>query len=266
MKKFNSYQEYIDLSKQVQSKGFKNINCYLMPDEIIDLINKNKLFYLISEDTFEIIIKNDRLYKVSFYASEFNFIPFENDVPIVVDIPYNNKMNEKMIEFREKLKNQGFYLNSSTSRMSCSDFDGSEILFKEYTIKEISSCDIDDVYNIWEENFDKVENLLYSKDEIKSNKNLIFVVKDKKENVLAAMELIINGRYGWVQKIAVKKTEQGKGIGGILERFYINRCKMLGIKTLLLYTIDSNLNAQNFHKRFGFKPDGKFNCQFVYKK
>lgn len=266
MKSFNSLQDFIEITKEAQKHGYKNLNCYLMPNEIIKLIGKNALSYIFNENTLQIIIKADRFIKVCFYANDFVFTPFESNLPIIVDIPYSGKMNERMLDFKQKLLSQGFCLNSETTRMSLSNFDKMPINVEGFAIEKLNAHDIDEVYQIWEENFDAVEDLLYSKEEIKTCENKIFVLKDKENNIVGAVEIVINGMYGWVQKIAVKKFHKGKGFGGILERFYINTCKSLGIKTLLLYTINSNLNAQQFHKKFGFMPDGKYNCQFIYRR
>lgn len=266
MDKFKSFEEYVEITLSAQKRGLRNINCYLMPDEIKMLMQEDSLYYLNSDNVLQIIMKKDRYIKIYFYTNEnFNFISFSSTLPIITDLPYSNKMPERLVVFREKLETQGFVLNSTTTRMSCTIFEESDIKIGDYVIEQLEEKDIDTIYDIWEENFDGVENLLYSKEEIKNNKNPVFLLKDRTGNVYGGAEILANGSYGWVQKIAIKKSQQGRGLGAILERFYINKCKSLGIKTLLLYTIDSNLNAQRFHKKFGFQPDGKYNCQFIYR-
>lgn len=264
MKNFKSLEEYIEITQQSQSKGVKNINCYLMPNEITELIDENRLFYIKNHDTLQIMVKRDRYFKVYLYGNEeFRFESFETDLPILIDIPYSIKMNSRLLEFKEKLEQQGFILNSTTTRMSCPIFDA-DCKLGDFVIEDLHNDQIEEVYNIWEENFDPIQNLLYSKEEIKNCKNKIYILKEN-DNVLGAMEIVLNGTNGWVQHIAIKRECQGRGLGGILESFYINYCKSLGIKTLLLYTIDSNVNAQRFHTKFGFIPDGKYNCQFIFR-
>ena len=263
---FKSLEEYIEITKQAQTEGLRNINCYLMPNEIADLVKNNQLFYLKNDSTLQLMVKKDRYFKVYWYCNEnFKFEPFETILPILADLPYSVKMNDRLLNFIEKLENQGFKLNSTTTRMSCPIFDAGYNL-NGLKIEELKSNEIDEVYNIWEENFDPVQNLLYSKKEIENCENQIYVLKDEENKIYGAIEIITNGNYGWVQHIAIKSEHHGKGLGGLLESFYINKCKSLGIKTLLLYTIDSNLNAQRFHKKFSFTPDGKYNCQFIYRR
>ncbi len=265
MIKFKSLDEFVTITKECQTKGFKNINCYLMPNEIIELINKDALYYLINDSTLQIIIKSDRYIKVAFYATELKVIPFDSECPIITDLPYTIKMNDRLLNIKESLLTQGFEVNSTTTRMSCPIFEAEDSLHG-YKIEKLQNHDIDKVYNLWEATFDNLLNLLYSKKEILEYKNQIYVLKNQEDELLGAMEIIINGNSGWVQHIAINPDFQGKGLGSILENFYINECKSLGIKTLLLYTIDSKLQAQRFHSKFGFKPDGKYNCQFVYRR
>lgn len=266
MIKFNNYDEFVEITKLVQQNKQKNMNCYLMPNEINELINKEKLYYIQNNSTLQIIIKHDRYYNVSFYSTEnFEFISFNNNLPIITDIPYSIKIPDKTKNFVQALQEQGFKLNCESSRMSKKDT--SPITSKtniSCNITNIKEKDIDKVYEIWENNFDYLTDLLYSKNEIYEHKNDIYVCKDDNENILGAMEIVLNGNTGWIQKIAIENNSKGKGLGTIMENFYINKCKTLGINNLLLYTINDNISAQNFHQKFGFNFDGKHNCQYLY--
>ncbi len=266
MQKFNNYDEFIEITKLAQQNQQKNINCYLMPNEINELIIKEKLYYLQNNTTLQIIRKHDRFYNVSFYATEkFNFTLFDSNLPIITDIPYSIKICDKIKLFVLSLQKQGFKLNCESSRMrkKNTNIDTNKIN-NNFKIDNITEQEIDKVYEIWESNFNYLTDLLYSKNEIQEHKNDIYVCKDDNGNILGAMEILLKGNNAWIQKIAIKNELKGKGIGTIMENFYINKCKTLGINSLLLYTINDNMSAQNFHKKFGFNFDGKHNCQYLY--
>lgn len=270
MKKFENYQQFLKLIKDIQKQGLKNINCYLMPNEIAYLINKNSLFYLQNENALQIIEEKDNYFKVSIFANEnFKFIPFECQKPIITDLPYSGEKSEKFINNEKKLEKEGFVINAESSRMVKNNFEHIKIddnFFADFEICKMQRGDEDYILKIWNDNFDTIENLLYSKSELIEHSEDIFVCKDKNNKIVGAMEIVISGLNGWIQKIAIDKNYQGRGLGSFMEIFYINKCKMLGIKSLLLYTIDDNLTAQIFHKKFGFKQDGKHNCQYIYRR
>lgn len=267
MKKINSFDEYIEITKQAQAMQMKNFNCYLMPDEINLLIQNEKLFYLRNDSTLEIIAKHGRYFKVYFYGTEgFSFIESQDfSMPIITDITYSFDMKEKDMCLKKKLEKMGFAVNATSSRMSSHNFE-----FKlpkiDYNLEKLSLDEVVEVLKIWEENFNPIKNLIYTEEEIVQNKDSIFVLKSKEGLVVGAMEIVLNSRSGMIQHIAIKKEFHHKGLGSCLEVFYIKLCKSLGIQTLLLYTIDSNLNAQNFHKKFGFEFDGKHNIQMIYRR
>lgn len=266
MKKFDSFEEYIDVTKKAQIAKMKNFNCYLFPDEIKKLIQKGNLYYFSDDNTLEVIAKHGSYYKIYFYGTEnFLFLNFDNDsLPIITDIAYSNTLKEKDLAFKEHLQMLGFKINSTSSRMR-SDKINFDIKNTEFTIEKSQPKDVQDILSIWEENFDITENLVYNKDEALENIDSIYVLKNKVGLIVGAMQIVLNSNSGMIQHVAIRKDFQHKGLGSILEAFYINHCKILGIKTLLLYTLDSNVNAQNFHKKFGFDFDGKHNIQMIYR-
>ena len=266
MKQIKSIEEYNNLTKEAQLNGLKNLNCFLLPNEVECLIKDEQLFYINDENTLQFIVVKDRYNKVCFFGNDdFVFFKVSNNNPSITDMPYNRILTDKNLALKEKLENLGFQLNSISSRNCCRNLDVKINEYEGYTIELLNDNEIDVIYDMWEENFDFLENLLYSKQEIKACENPIYVLKDKFNNIVGGMELVINSSFGLVQRIAVSKKHQGKGLGSILEKFYINKCKELGLKMLLLYTIDSNLNAQKFHAKFGFIPDGRKNYQFLFK-
>lgn len=265
MREIKTFDEYITLTKECMKSGLQNINCFLLPNETSNLIAKKKLYVLQNENTLQLIIKNGHYYKICFYGNkEFSFIDFPSDRPIITDIPYNKIMSEKNINFKNRLLSQKFVVNSNSSRMSLQNFSEKQLNY-DPLICNLQANDIADSLKILYDNFNILEDLLYNEEEMKENINSFYTLK-KDDEVIGIMEIVIDNSCGWVKKIAIKDKYKGFGFGALMENFYINRCKMLGIKTLLLYTIDDNINAQKFHKKFGFEFDGRHNCQLIYRR
>lgn len=265
MKKFENFQQFTDTIITAQHSKLKNINCYLMPNEITSLIENSQISYLSNENTLQIIVEHDRFVKVYFYGNEnFSFLPFDCSKPVITDLPYAIEKGEKFQKIDAALT-KNFVLNSSATRMML-DIDGeAEFDLADMTIDLMKPSEIDAVYQIWEENFDPNKNLLQSKAEIARDKDPIYVLKDREGNILGVSQLILEGKNAWIQKIAIKKGCQGLGLGGKLENFCITQCKTLGIKKILIYTIDGE-RAATFHKKFGFYPDGKHTCQYILRR
>ena len=55
--------------------------------------------------------------------------------------------------------------------------------------------------------------------------------------------------------IAVKETEQYKGIGSLLLKSMISQCKAMGINQVFLEVRASNEKAIGFYQKYGFKKD-----------
>lgn len=55
--------------------------------------------------------------------------------------------------------------------------------------------------------------------------------------------------------IAVKETEQYKGIGSLLLKSMISQCKAMGINQVFLEVRASNKKAIGFYQKYGFKKD-----------
>ena len=267
MIKFLSLDEFVLLTKMAQDSGMKNINCYLFPNEVEIMIEKGQISYLQSKTTFQVIVEYGRYFKVYFYGKDdFSFIDFVSKTkPIITDIAYSNVMREKDVLLKEKFEKMGFEVKSRSSRMKSQNFDF-DIKNDDYKIEKMAADERKYVLEIWEENFDATNDLLYDADELWEKQDDVFVLKNKAENIVGVIEISQNSRAGFMQKLAIKKSAQGKGLGSYLESFYINYCKSLGFNNLLLYTIDDNFRAQNFHKKFGFDFDGKHNIQFIYRR
>lgn len=93
-----------------------------------------------------------------------------------------------------------------------------------------------------------------------------FKVLEKDENIIGYIVAIDEGFAFHLINIAVEEKERRKGFGKFMIKKFIEEAKNRGIEYLYLEVRQSNLNAINLYKKFGFKifdikekyyPDGE---------
>ena len=91
----------------------------------------------------------------------------------------------------------------------------------------------------------------------------VFVAEDEGEIVGFAVvghggEEDMPPRTGELCGLYVLRSHQKKGIGKELFEMAEKRLSSLGYKRMLLWVLDTNLDAQAFYERMGMKKDGKY--------
>lgn len=66
--------------------------------------------------------------------------------------------------------------------------------------------------------------------------------------------MCIRNKVFWLQTIYVKKTERGKGLGGMLHRDIVKICKKYGFNEVYCDIFDININSKKYHTQKKFKP------------
>ena len=143
MRRIKDINEYDNIINKATRNEFKNVNCYLMPNEIREYTKDERLFYLENDNILEIIEIHDLFCKVCFYAKDnIEFLKFDLNRPILLDLPYNNIKNEKFEKIDKNLKEVGFSLNSQSSRMIKKDYiykEYSSDIFKDFNIQKMEN-------------------------------------------------------------------------------------------------------------------------------
>ncbi len=71
---------------------------------------------------------------------------------------------------------------------------------------------------------------------------------------IGCARVIFTENEAHIGRLAVKKSERGRGVGSGLCRFIISHCKEKGIFDIWL---NSQLHAYGFYEKLGFKPQGE---------
>ncbi len=79
------------------------------------------------------------------------------------------------------------------------------------------------------------------------------IARDNGECVGAARYRIIDGKAK-IERVAVKKSARGKGVGKAIMEFCISELKKQGVKEVCLH---AQTHAQKFYEKLGFKPEGE---------
>ncbi|MDG3087759.1 GNAT family N-acetyltransferase [Vibrio hannami] len=88
---------------------------------------------------------------------------------------------------------------------------------------------------------------------LKLNPGLSFVAQHSSE-IKGAILVGTDGRRGYVQHLAVHKSERGNGIGKLLISSAIKALEANGISKTHLFVANDNINAQRFYESIGWLP------------
>jgi ribosomal protein S18 acetylase RimI-like enzyme len=124
-------------------------------------------------------------------------------------------------------------------------------------IQEMTIQDYDEVRALWEESDGIKLTEVDSKDIIANflnrNPGLSFVARDDKQ-LVGAVLCSHDGRRGYIDHLAVRKTHRRQGIGSALVTRCIFNLMRIGIRKWHLFVLENNEDAIAFWKELGWTP------------
>lgn len=123
-----------------------------------------------------------------------------------------------------------------------------------YIVREVASADIKDLLSIEREVY--AGELPWTKSafltELRSNSKHLYLLIQKKEQVVGFIGCRIYGKDAHITNVAVRTNDQGKGIGLFLLKETQKFAEQHGCKTMSLEVRISNNNAQRVYRKMGF--------------
>ncbi len=121
-----------------------------------------------------------------------------------------------------------------------------------YEIREMTIDDIEEVVKGEEEVFGESlgYDMLYS--ELKLNPYAYYFVLDIDKKVSGYISTWIEGERGEIVNFYVSKKYQHQGFGRMMLEFYLELCKMSGVKSISLEVRESNEVAISLYEEYGF--------------
>jgi ribosomal protein S18 acetylase RimI-like enzyme len=122
-------------------------------------------------------------------------------------------------------------------------------------IQEMTIQDYDEVHALWQESEGIALSEVDTKDDIarflKQNPGLSFVARDNGQ-LVGAVLCGHDGRRGYIDQLAVRKSHRRQGIGkGLIARCLYNLMR-IGIRKWHLFVLEDNQDAIAFWKKLGW--------------
>jgi predicted GNAT family N-acyltransferase len=121
-------------------------------------------------------------------------------------------------------------------------------------IRIASANDIKNVYALRNEVFVNEQNVPPEIEIDEEDKHATHIIAEENGVTVGCARILFGDDGGHVGRLAVKRSERGRGIGGEICRFIISLCRERGYKRIWL---NSQLHAVGFYEKLGFSPCGE---------
>ena len=268
MIRINSYEELSKLIFSFLKKGVST-NFFLSRKDVQSEIECGLLYYFISSAGLWIVRKREEYYILNYYLNDFSDAINESletfnaklDKPIVVEIVAKDYDDEKYVCLCDFFSKMGFEVLVERERfckkIHLEDVNKLGVNNVEKQSLKITSCeksDIDDVFSILLENFDKLYGCIPSK------KTLIGYIENNEiykatcdGKLVGVLHISNDGKNSEIRHLAVVKEARNEGVASLLLEFYDNNITSIN-KTV--WTGKDNLAAQRVYEKNGYKKDG----------
>lgn len=262
--------QYDRLLAAADEKGAKNINAYLLPGEIEELVREEALFF--EENTSGILFyrQGGRFWKLYLYTNpQTHFTVSRQEKPIITEFLAARALPEKLSPVIETLTANGFNHALTSKRMSID----TAALCDKLQAETLGVCSVglaeaahkEEILHLWEEIFDPVTNQLPSAEELPAliRGGRILRAFSPEEETTGVMFADIQGGCGWIRHQAVAPRFRGRRIGMALSARFAETMREKGIGRCCLWVREKDEQAIGFHSRTGFQFDGRVSVEYI---
>lgn len=257
-----------------QGKKYKS-NCYLLQNDLENLITDRRLQYIAQNGIFFLFEQNLNFdfQKMYFFLLDepdrFNF-EIENTKPIVLEIPFRTQ--KYPIEEIESLRKFGFSehiqrdLMGGDSQNSLIKFDN--IPLENVTVRIINELEFSaQIYQSIMDTFDLYTGDILTIQEIDNDILACNVIGafDNENKLIGLLRFYIKNKTAWIGHIVVFPENVGRGIAKQLVNFYIRHAKNLSINNFNHWVVSNNAPAIGLYESFGFKKLNKSSISLIKK-
>lgn len=271
-----NFEQYSFLIKDFQKqnpKGFSN--CFLMPEEIKQLIEQRKIYFFKQRDWLFIVCDRNDYYSLYYYSSACpckpNFQEIHScccDKIILSDVVsrINSQKNDEALNMLLSCELFSEYKVYKRMILPAEKEVLSENLNSEYTFDfQYENCE--DLHFLWKTALDEKSTPLPNENDVKkleNNKNMLYIVNESKSLCAVGM-LNVQGKQALIEHIAVGNLHRRKGLAKYIVTKLISYGKEKGIKAFKLWVDCKNMPAIKLYDCIGFVEDGMICKQFELK-
>lgn len=277
--KLCSLEEWIGILNSFKKENRKcETNCYVPLAVQEEYIREGRLFYERIPDGPLWLFELERDYYLGYYyvSKEEDLYIKPQDLDVVIYLigsekKYPVKREEELIvqgcvKYRRNLE----YMLTSEKVPELIKMDQKCWRFlkkMELHYTAFQEKDYEAVFWLWRERIDKysVKDMLKSRIHRMEERKECFIIRDKEENIVAACVFEINGSVGLSENVAVVKSCNGMGIGGVLLcRSFMEIFTRGSIKDHV-WVWENNTESRKITERFA-DLTGKFSQQLLLKR
>ena len=243
-----------------QKNGIWHTNFYISREECHECVAEGAFSIFISTNSVLLFRRRTRFYILYFATSDLDdFRTSVNDVCVSAKenyIAYIIHKDNCKVEVIDILSELGFIRRSVLRRM---------VLKKQYSrtanssheLVVANSDDVDEIYEIFYNNFDEFSDRLPSKQEIgkgiKSQRDDILVLRDDNGHIINIFWFVRQGKSILWKYWIIRPEYRDRGLGAQLAQCALSL--YTDAMRIALWVRDNNPRAQALHRKLGFVPD-----------
>lgn len=256
--RITSIDEYRTICNKYQLKTSLSNN-YLLPGEVEQLIENNKLSYISGDENCYFLVKKiagcQRLYYLVNNKEEFDEIPSDTVAEILFRTPSGAPEHDMML-----LCNLGFKENLIRDQYSAKIPEGinATITYSE-TLSEAVN-----IVALFNSTFDKYSgDFIIDEETFKLHHEHSLLVVREDGVMKGAMHITLQGSALWISHIAVFPDYRRQGVADKLMAMYFSEAQRLNAKRLMLWVQRQNKAATMMYIKYGFQPVNKSTISFI---
>lgn len=255
MDEFLSLVQYKNVTDLAKEKGSRLSNCVLLAENVRQKILQHELFYVKQNNNILILDDQGKFYRCYYYLNQNdNYGVLSFDKPVVIELPYTKRLNEKQKLQVKLIQSMGFYLGRKSGTMFCLP---QNIIQHENGNKVICTFanedDLKEVDILLRTYFNPLFSFLPTEEELINSiiDKRVFIVRDG--NKIAA--LLISGiekQYVSIKQLVVDKIYRRQGLGkALIDAYHANYVNEVA---LFQHWVDmSNKVAIGMYRDFGYE-------------
>ena len=258
----NDYAAYKDAVTEAKSNGYKRTNCYFLPNQIMQLIEKGCLYMKKMEGILLIFEDVGTFYRCYYYMGN-PVGRLESDKQIVIEFPFNGTLTEEQRAQEKALLSMGFRLGCESALMYA---DPAVVAPKgeiDPRVVPARPQDISQVRQMLLETFDEIYAFIPSEEELlaKAEKGEVLVCRNN-DLVTGVVTVGQTKRQAMMHSLVVK--DRGAGLGRALVHAFM--IKYRDTSNLFCHWVDiHNTPAVEYHKHFGYSFGLKRANEYIIK-
>ncbi len=259
MEKINSYKELSGKIFKYLKKGI--ITNFFASQESVEEAIFQEILYVVENDNFLIICKD----RGEFYITYFYFLEDEEsfvsalknlDKKCVIEVAYRTQ-DIKTKLFLNMLKSNDFSILTQRIRYK----NDNEIIGNDFSVLLATEQDVEDIEEIFNDNFNKYSGCIPNTYEIKKAIDEERVICLSQDKILGFLIFSENDKSADIKHLAVRKECQGKGLAKLLIMEML--AKVL-FKKIYVWTGKDNIPAQKVYESTGFVKDEEYESLVLF--